>query len=204
MCQNNALHCAENGGHCLWNWIHLRVFIVFHFFYSFLKGSGNSDIQPKVRDELPPQKKRLYMDDAISKTSKSIVWNDTENVKNGSYFLDIFRIRQVQLSTDFDKWHDFVFSIDWSMWHYLRFPRVRVWFEFDIKWKGNFRKCNSFWHNLFVTFMGLFSWYKRPTCCYFTNIICGLYFISMRVICTEFLFIHSFSISQRIFVSSKL
>lgn len=203
MCQNNALHCAENGGHCLWNQI-ICVFS-FRFFFSFLfwKEVETQIFSQRCEMICHRRKKDYTWMMPFQKLVNQFIWNDKENVKNGSNFLDIFRIRKVQLSADFDKWHDFVFSIDWSMWHYLRFSRVRVWFEFDIKWKGNFRKCNSFWHNLFVTFMGLFSWYKRPTCCYFTNIICGLHLLSMRVICTEFLFIHSFAISQRIFVSSK-
>lgn len=128
-----------------------------------LKGRRDSDVRPKRRSELQPGDKGIYMDEALSRTSK---W--AENLSNNptlkaENFKFPHRIRNLQLYLDFFGWNVFNICIPRNLWRCLHNSSCRMWFEFDSKWQRNF-KCNFVcWHNLFVLFMGLFSRYKRST-----------------------------------------
>lgn len=85
MCQPNEICAVENGvwfvkkyrkklgGKCIIDWSEK--------YFSFL-GRRMSDVRPKVRNGLPPKKKQISMDEAISKTSKWITLEITSNEIN--------------------------------------------------------------------------------------------------------------------------
>lgn len=41
-------------------------------YFNFFKGKRNSEIRPRLPDDLPPRKKALYIDEAITKTSECL------------------------------------------------------------------------------------------------------------------------------------
>lgn len=67
MGQLNDLHTTENGK-VTSNKSSIYSFIL--IFSCYQTGCGDLDNRPKIRDDLPPLKKKLYMDEALSKISK--------------------------------------------------------------------------------------------------------------------------------------
>lgn len=65
-------------------WIICSFISIFSLYQT---GCGDLDNRPKIRDDLPPLKKKLYMDEALSKTSKcQMNWINCDQ-KNLTFFL---------------------------------------------------------------------------------------------------------------------
>lgn len=146
------------------------------------------------RNEIPTKKKGLYMDEAISETSKSIVkmwkmklrngingcetqWNSNYNrkkkqTKKANKSLITFgvnlihRVRTIQLYFNLSEQFGPYRISNGKIRHHFRISGIAMWFTLDIKSKRSIRSCKFVRNYLFITFMGFFSWYKRPTSCY--------------------------------------
>lgn len=147
MCKPHNLPDEENGtkNNIIWICINSN-----HFPFKGRRDSG-------IQSQIPAQKKALYMDEAISKTSKwhGMFFNNLIFIK----WFTFFRIWSFQLCYYWSLWCNFACCFNGSMCYCICSARFRVWFELKFKPERSFGWHRILWYTLFITFMGLLGWY---------------------------------------------
>ena len=110
-------------------------FFFWQCFFSDLKARRESDIRPIQLGGLRVKKRGFYMDEAISKTSKSATFKILLGFKiNQTIFNSIsFRVWSFQLHHYFSQWNHFNCCYQWDTQHMLCISSIWVRFKFEYK-----------------------------------------------------------------------
>ena len=84
---------------------------------------------------------------------------------------------------------------------FIYFASCRMWFGFEYKSKRDTCWHNIYWNDIFVTFLGLFGWYKRTPTHHSTHITCCICYICHRIVPTKLLSFHCITIYKWIYVN---